>query len=162
MPPVEMQASAPDVMAEGPADSARPRGFRPLGGIGGRAAAATLRPFTDLAFDELEQLLATMLESEHVQRGLRRALEGDGARQLVDDFFDSGVFDHFVERLLASPELWHLVDEVAASPAVTVAISQQGLGFADQVAGEIRRRSRRADDLLERTAQRIVPRRFRR
>jgi hypothetical protein len=149
-------------MAEGPPDNSRARGFRPLGGIGGRAAAATLRPITGVAFDELEQLLATALESEHVQRGVRRALEGDGAQQLVDDFFDSGVFDHFVERLLASPALWHLVDEIAASPAVTVAISQQGLGFADQVAGEIRRRSRRADDLLERTAQRIVPRRFRR
>lgn len=162
MPPVEVQASAADVMAEGPPDSARPRGFRPLGGIGGRAAAATLRPITGLAFDELEQLLATVLESEHVQRGIRRALEGDGASQLVDDFFDSGVFDHFVDRLLASPALWQLVDEVADSPAVTAAITQQGLGFADQVGGELRRRSRRADDLLERTAQRIVPRRFRR
>ncbi len=99
-----------------------------------------------------------MLESEHVQRGLRRALEGDGARQLVDDFFDSGVFDHFVDRLLASPALWHLVDEVADSPAVTAAITQQGLGFADQVAGEVRRRSRRVDDLLEGFAHRLLPR----
>ena len=98
-----------------------------------------------------------MLESEHAQRGLRRALEGDGARQLVDDFFDSGVFDHLVERLLASPELWHLIDEVAASPAVMAAVTQQSLGFADQVAGEVRRRSRRADDLLERAAHRLVP-----
>jgi hypothetical protein len=149
-------------MSEEPKHNARSRAFRPLGGIGGRAAAATFRPFTDAAAVELEALLATALENEHVQRGLRSAFESDGGRQLVADFFDSGLFDEFVDRLLASAALWRLVDEVADSPAVTAAITQQGLGFADQVGGEVRRRARRADDLLERMAHRIVPRRFRR
>jgi len=148
-------------MADQPTDNASSRGFRPLGGLGGRAAAATLRPFTDAAAVELETLLATALESEHMQRGIRGAFESDGGRQLVADFFDSGLFDEFVERLLASPALWHLVDEVADSPAVTAAITQQGLGFADQVTGEVRRRTRRADAWLERAAQRLLPRRWR-
>jgi len=146
-------------MPEDPKDNQRSRSFRPLGGIGGRAAAATLRPFTDAAAVELEALLATALDSESVQRGLRSAFESDGGKQLVADFFDSELFDEFVDRLLASPSLWRLVDEVADSPAVTAAISQQGLGFADQVGEEVRRRTRRADDWLERLAHRLIRRR---
>ncbi len=146
-------------MPEEPKDNARSRAFRPLGGIGGRAAAATLRPFTDAAAVELEALLATALDSDAVQRGLRSAFESDGGKQLVADFFDSGLFDEFIDRLLASPSLWRLVDEVADSPAVTAAISQQGLGFADQVGEEVRRRTRRADDWLERLAHRLIRRR---
>ena len=144
-------------MAEDETADARSRAFRPLGGIGGRAAAATLRPFTDAASVEFEQLLATVLDSEHVQRGLRRAFEGDGGRQLIDDLFDSGLLDHFIDRLLASDALWHLVDEIADSPAVTAAITQQGLGFADQVGEQIRGRTRRTDDWLERAAHRLTP-----
>ena len=118
-------------MADDPRANARLRGFRPLGGIGGRAAAATLRPFTDVAAVELETVLATALESEHVQRGLRGAFESDGGRQLVADFFDS--------------------------PAVTAAITQQGLGFADQMGEEVRSRTRRMDDWLEHAANSPAP-----
>src|SRR5205814_3562028 len=98
MPPEQVRGSLPDVMPEEPTQNARSRGFRPLGGIGGRAAAATFRPFTDAAAVELEVLLAAALESEHVQRGLRGAFESDGGKQLVADFFDSGLFDEFVDR----------------------------------------------------------------
>lgn len=145
-------------MADNPSADARSRAFRPLGGIGGRAAAATLRPFTDAAFVEVEQLLSTALESEHVQRGLRRAFESDGARKLVDSLFESGLVDHFADRLLQSRALWRLVDEIADSPAVTAAITQQSLGFADQVGEEVRRRTRTADDWLEWSARRVTRR----
>jgi hypothetical protein len=157
MPPRRVRGSLPDLMSEEPAQNARSRAFRPLGGVGGRAAAATLRPFTDAAAVELEGLLATALESDHVQRGLRGAFESDGGKQLVADFFDSGLLDEFVDRLLASSALWRLVDEIAASPAVTAAVTQQGLGFVDQVGEDIRGRSRRADDRLERLAHRLLP-----
>jgi hypothetical protein len=51
-----------------------------------------------------------------------------------------------------------MIDEIAGSPAVTAAISQQGLGFADQVTDEVRTRSRKADDWLERAARRLAHR----
>jgi hypothetical protein len=41
---------------------------------------------------------------------------------------------------------------------VTAAISQQGLGFADEVGDEVRERSRKADDWVERTARRLIHR----
>lgn len=147
-----------------------------LTSIGGRAAAVTMKPVTgavgaaagagmgvqrravDRLLDsgELEQLLA----SPRLQALVEQVLESDGAKKLVDTFFESGLFDRFVEGLLTSDGLWRLIDVIAASPAVTAAISQQGLGFADQVGAVVRRRSRKADDSLQRIAQRVVnPRR---
>jgi len=147
-----------------------------MSSIGSRAAALTMKPVTgamgaaagagmslerrvvDRVLDsgELENLLA----SERFQALVRQVLDSDGAGKLVDTFFASGLFDRVVDGLLSSDGLWRLIDEIVGSPAVTAAISQQGLGFADQVGTEVRRRSRRADDSLERIAQRVVrPRR---
>jgi hypothetical protein len=53
------------------------------------------------------------------------------------------------------------VDQIARSPAVTEAITQQSMGFADQVAGEVRRSSQRADAGLERAAHRLLRRKLR-
>ncbi len=125
-----------------------------LTSLGGRAATATMRPVSD----ELERALIAVVSSDRVHDMLRRALNSDAAFDLVDDFFDSGLFDRFVERLLASDALWRLVDEIAASPSVTAAISGQSLSFADQLGGELRSRSRRADARLEHIAQRITGR----
>ncbi len=152
--------------------------LRPLVGFGTRAAAATLRPIVGVAgaaagaglslerravnrvleSDELERVVVVAINSEHIQAALKQALASDGASELVDSLFDSGLIDHLFERLLASDSLWHLIDEIAGSPAVTAAISQQGLGFADQVGDQVRERSRKADDWMERAARRLIGR----
>jgi hypothetical protein len=107
---------------------------------------------------ELEYILITVIDSRHLQMVLRRALESDGAERLVDSLFDSGMVDRLLERLSTSDALWQLIDVIAASPTVTAAISQQGLGFADQVGEEARKRSKDADDWLERNAHRLLRR----
>jgi hypothetical protein len=155
-----------------------PRLLRPLAQIGGRAAATTLRPFTgvmeaaaeagmslerravDRVFesDELERVLTLAINSPHVQAALQSAFASDAAQRLVDSLFDSGLIDRFLARLLASDALWRMIDEIATSPAVTAAISQQGLGFADQVGDQVRDRSRKADDWMERAARRLIHR----
>ena len=71
---------------------------------------------------------------------------------------DSRLLDTIVERLLESEELWRLVDEIARSPAVMDAIGQQGAGFADQVAGQVRAQSQRADARVEQVARRLLRR----
>jgi hypothetical protein len=149
--------------------------LRGLASIGGRTAAATMRPLTGaisaasdvgvglerrvlagvLESQELEWIVITTVSSERLRRTLQRLLESDAAGGLIDDIFDSSLFDHFVDRLLRSDALWRLIDEVAQSPSVT-AISGQGLGFADQLGGELRTRSRRADGWLERSARRVT------
>jgi hypothetical protein len=150
----------------------------PLVGFGTRAATATLRPIVGVAeaaagaglslerravnrvleSDELERVVIVAINSAHLQAALKQALESEGASQLVDSLFDSGFIDRFFERLLASESLWHLIDEIAGSPAVTAAVSQQGLGFADQVGDQVRARSRKADDWMERAARRLIGR----
>jgi hypothetical protein len=155
--------------------NSRPRVLQDLASAGSRAAAATLRPFTgaaqaaagaglNLERRAVDRLLDSgelerLLDSPRLRAMVKQVIESDGAKQLIDTFFDSHLFDRFVDRLLASDALWHLVDEVAASPAVTAAISQQGLGFADQVGDQVRARSRKADDWLERFAHRVIHRR---
>ena len=85
-------------------------------------------------------------------------LDSDGMDRLVAKALESRLVDASVARVLASDELWLVVDEVARSPAVTEAIAHQGAGFADQVAEEVGERSRRADDRLERAARRLLRR----
>ena len=133
--------------------------MRPLGGVVGAAAEAGIeleRRAVDRLIEsgELERLLG----AERLQTAASQVLESEGAQRLVDAFFDSGLLDQFLHRLLDSDALWELIDRVAQSPAVTAAISQQGLGFADQVGDEVRTRSRKADAWLERTAARLTGR----
>jgi hypothetical protein len=161
-------------MADDHTRNSRSRPLKPLTDVGGRAAAATLRPLTDavgavaeaglsleqravdrlLESGELERLLA----SSRLQAIVAQVVSSEGATQLIDTFFDSGLFDRFVDRLLASDGLWRLVDVIAASPAVRAAVSQQGLGFADQVGEAVRARSRKGDRRLERAADRLIHR----
>ena len=163
-------------MASNQAGNSRSLGFAPLVGAGGRAVVAVLRPLADatvrtglslerhavdrvLDSGELERILTAALNDVRLQTMVRRALASDGARRLVDDFFDSSLFAYFIERLETSDGLWRLVDEDAQSPSVRAAVSQQGLGFADQVGEEVRDRSRKADRRVERTAGRLTRRR---
>jgi hypothetical protein len=170
-------------MATGDMDSSSGGGLlHGLVSIPGRAAAATVRPVAGameaawtagfeagvtlerrvvdriLDSEELERVLAAVFDSPRVQAGILKALESDGAKNLIDSFFDSGLFAEFLQRLSNHDALWGLVDEIAGSPAVTAAISQQGLGFADQMGGEVRARSRKADDWIERTTRRLTHR----
>jgi hypothetical protein len=154
--------------------NSRSRTLRPLAGLGGRAASATLRPLTgavgvvaeagiSLEQHAVDRLLASgelerLLDSTRLQAVVAQLIRSDGATQLIDMFFESGLFDRVVDRLLVSDGLWRLIDEVASSPAVMAAVSQQGLGFADQLGDVVRERSRKGDRRLERAADRLMRR----
>ena len=150
--------------------------LRPLSGVIDAATEASVgleRRAVDRLFDsaELERFLTTALNSPAIGAALQRAAQGPAIRQVIDELFDSGLIDQVIDRLfdtgtmdrlllrlLDSDALWQLIDVIAASPAVTAAISQQGLGFADQVGEEVRERSRKADDWVERAARRLIHR----
>jgi hypothetical protein len=149
---------------------------RPLAGAASVAIDAGVsleRRALDLVLDsdELERIISTTLDSPNVQAAFNTALASDGAKRLITDFFESDAFDELVDGLLASDALWRLidgvldhllvsdalwrmVDEVAASPSVTAAITQQSVGFAGEVRDGARTRSRRADEWLARIARR--------
>ena len=154
--------------------NSRSRTFGPLAGLGGRAASATLRPLTgavgavaeagiSLEQHAVDRLLDSgelerVLDSARLQAIVGQLIRSEGATRLIDAFFDSGLFDRVVDRLLVSDGLWRLIDEVASSPAVMAAVSQQGLGFADQLGDVVRERSRKGDRRLERVADRLTRR----
>ena len=139
-------------MASEDRNSSRPGVLRELSSVGSRAAAATMRPLSGA----VGAAAGAGISLE--RRAVDRLLQSGELERLIDTFFDSGLFDRLVDRLLASDALWRLVEVIAASPEVTAAISQQGLGFADQVGAEMRGRSRRADDWLERSARKLAHR----
>lgn len=111
-----------------------------------------------LASPSAERLVVAALESPGAERLVDRVVNNQSSERLVAHVIESRLVDEAVARLLESEDLWILVDEVARSPAVTDAITQQSLGFADQVAGVVRGRSRSADERLERMARRLLRR----
>ena len=98
-------------------------------------------------------MVAQALESPGTERLVNRAVES----RLSDETI-TRIVDETVTRLPEREALWALIDEIAQSPAVTDAITQQGMGFADQVADDVRERSRHADARLERAALRLLRR----
>jgi hypothetical protein len=131
-------------------------------------ARALTRRTEDAALGALDVVLRSRLATGAVDRVAASGLIDRFADRLVADgtvertvdrvFDDEHVFDEVVTRLIASPDLWLLVDEIAKSPSVTDAITQQSFGFADQVAGGVRERSRHADARLERAARTLLRR----
>ena len=107
---------------------------------------------------ELERIVVVAMESPAVARMADRVLDSPQAERLVARVIESRLLDEAVARLLESKDLWLLVDEVARSPSVTQAISQQGVGFAEQMAGAVRERSRSGDARVERLARRLLRR----
>jgi hypothetical protein len=99
------------------------------------------------------------LESELAEQMVDRIVESPAAERLVARVIEGPLLDEALARLLESEELWLFVDVVARSPAVTDAISTQGRGFADQVAGMVRDRSASADNRLESAIRGLIRRR---
>ena len=123
-------------------------------------AGNTLDTVSDrvLADGVVEQAVARVLDGPELERVVSSALDSPTMERLVARVVESKLVDQAMARLLESDELWLFVDEIAHSPAVTDAIAQQSLGFADQVAGGVRTRSRSADTWLEAKVQRALRR----
>jgi uncharacterized membrane-anchored protein YjiN (DUF445 family) len=112
-----------------------------------------------LADGVVEQTAARLLEGPELERVVTSAVDSPAMERLVARVVESKLVDEAVERLLSSDELWLFVDEIAHSPAVTDAIAQQSMSFADQVAGGMRVRSRNADAWIESKVRRALRRR---
>lgn len=112
-----------------------------------------------IASEALERAIGRALESPETERLVQSVVDSPAMERLVARAVDSRLIDAVTGQLLESEELWRLVEEIARSPAVTEAISHQSMGFADQVAGEVRSRSVRADAAVERAARRLLRRR---
>jgi hypothetical protein len=95
-------------------------------------ATPSSRPCCGEAAEVPQRMIDRLLADGVADRIADRLLDGPEVERLAARVIDSRLLDTIVERLLESEELWRLVDEIACSPAVTDAIGQQGVGFADQ------------------------------
>jgi hypothetical protein len=109
-----------------------------------------------LADGAAERVAERLLAGPELERLVTHAVESPTMEQLLARVIDSELLGEVVAGLLEREELWTLVEEVAGSPAVASAITQQGVGFAGEVAGEVRERSEHADAWLERKAWRML------
>jgi ribosomal protein S28E/S33 len=133
----------------------------------------------------VDAVLARLLAADVIDRAMGRLEETKAAQAIAQRLLDDGIAEQVAERVLAGPEserllatafrgplveeavtelletraIWILVDEIARSPAVTEAITQQGTGFLDQLADSTRDRSRSADARVQRFADRLLRRR---
>jgi hypothetical protein len=111
-----------------------------------------------LAEGVVERSAARVLDGPELERVVAAALDSPAIEGLVARVIDSRLVDETVARLLESEDLWLLVEEIAQSPAVTDAITQQSMSFVDEIADGFRERSRSADAWLERAAHRALRR----
>ena len=103
----------------------------------------------------LERVSTHVLESPAVAHVVAEILESPATERLVVQVVDSHMLDVVLTRLLEREELWLMIEEIAGSPVVTAAVTQQSRGFADQVAAGVRAGSSGADGWLERAADRV-------
>ena len=123
------------------------------------ALTAVQRRVEDAVLAAAEDAIDRAIANGLVERIVDRLVAERVVERTVDRIFDEQrVIDEVVKRLIESEALWVLVEEIAQSPAVTEAIGRQSIGFADQVAGEVRARSRVLDARLERGARRALRR----
>jgi hypothetical protein len=99
-----------------------------------------------------------MLETPAMQRIVDATLESPALERLIASVLESSLYDDLVDRILASEELWRLVGQIAQSPEVMSAISAGSATLANEVAGQVRRRTIAADDVTERIARRLLRR----
>jgi hypothetical protein len=105
-----------------------------------------------------------VFDGELAQRALPAALESPALERAVTQVIDSRLVDdavaRIVDRTLAqipdSPALWSLIETIASSQAVRDILTQQGTGFAEELADDVRGRSRQADAQLEHAARRLL------
>jgi len=105
--------------------------------------------------EAIERISTHVLESPELERLVAGVIDSPATERLVVRVIESSLLEQIVTRLLETEELWLAVEEIARSPAVTEAITQQSLGFADQVAAGVRQGSSGADAWLERAARRV-------
>jgi hypothetical protein len=111
-----------------------------------------------------ERTVVHVVDGEQAQRALAGALESPAIERAVAQVINSRLVDDAVARIVDrtlvqlpdSPALWSLIETIASSQAVRDILTQQGTGFAEEIADDVRGRSRQADAQLERAARRLL------
>jgi uncharacterized RDD family membrane protein YckC len=100
----------------------------------------------------VQRMVAEVLANVDMEAAIAAALERERAEgrleQIVGEAARSQAAEEITQRVVSSPELQRLIEEVIASDAVRTALARQTASFGSEVAGEVRRRSQRIDDRI--------------
>src|SRR6202012_801732 len=139
-------------------------------GAGARGAGAVGRATgIDKAVEiAAEEAIVGAIESEAVERGLGRVLEGPVLEEAVKgaldsaavkkallETLDSELVDEIWLRLLAGPQVQQLIERIAEAPEVRAAISAQGMGLLDDIGRQIDKVAHDLDNTFERVIRGI-------
>lgn len=99
---------------------------------------------------DLPEELAKSIAQQHVIERVVTQLANEGALDAaVDRALASERTSELIDRIVSSDEMKHAIRGVVASPEVRAALTEQGAGLADDLARNVRTRSRGADDRIE-------------
>lgn len=164
----------PDLQAgpgdEGPSGRPQPLSVRVLGaGVRGARSVSKAAGIDRAVEAAAEEAMVAAVESEAVERALRRvlqgpvveeavsgALESDSVKRALIDALDSETVDEVWRHLLASDEAQRLVERIAEAPEIRAAISAQSVGFIEDIGHTIGDTTRRLDDVVEGAARRVT------
>lgn len=110
---------------------------------------------------ELERLIVVALDSPATDRIVRSVLAAPGVELAVTRVLESELLDAATARFLEGEEIERVIERIAQGPELRAAVAAQSFGLADQVADQVRGRSRSGDDVAERLARSLVPKRWR-
>jgi uncharacterized RDD family membrane protein YckC len=100
----------------------------------------------------VQRMVAEVLASVDMQAAITAALERERAEgrleQIVGEAARSEAAEEIAQRVVSSPELQRLIEEVIASDAVRTALARQSASFGSEVAGALRQRTQRFDDRI--------------
>ena len=100
----------------------------------------------------VQRIVAEVLANVDLEAAIAAALERERAEgrleQIVGEAARSQAAEEIAQRVVSSPELQRLIEEVIASDAVRTALARQSASFGSEVAGELRRRTQRIDDRI--------------
>jgi uncharacterized RDD family membrane protein YckC len=100
----------------------------------------------------VQRMVAEALANVDMEAAITAALERERAagrlEQIMGDAARSQAAEELTQRVVSSPELQRLIEEVIASDAVRLALARQTSSFGSEVAGELRHRTRKIDDRI--------------
>jgi uncharacterized RDD family membrane protein YckC len=133
-----------------------------------RAAARASRGSIEAAADEhlvpeVSRLVERALASDLPEELARSIAEHHVLERVTLELAETGALDSAVEQILASPrtketvdrlvrsdEVRHAIKEVVASPEVRAALAEQSIGMAEEMAADVRSRTRELDNRIGR------------
>jgi hypothetical protein len=101
----------------------------------------------------VERVASQVIRELDVERIVDAVLDDPRTEQLLVRVFEHRLVDNLTEHILASPEFQRILEHVASSPEVLAAVSHHTETLAEEMVGDVRERSRKVDDLAERTVR---------